>query len=171
MSTPIITVAVQVEIMAWTPPASGSGLYTAQATLVAADNSTNVTVANNIITITAPLGSPVQINLNPWTDLAGLTFTLGAPCNLKAPSGDITADYSILLVDRSGFLTGSGSGGLQWTLNGIAYAISPIPYNGAAVIDLNNASGENQAFSYDIMLMDSNGHWGIFDPEVINDPA
>ena len=136
--------------------------------MVAADDSKYVTVENNVITITAPLGSPVQINLNPWSDLPTV-FTLGAPCNLKGADGVSTADYSILLVDRAGALTGTG--GLQWTYNKVAYAISVIPTNGAAVIDLNDASGANQKFSYDIMLMDSAGNWGMFDPEITNDPV
>lgn len=171
MSTPIITVAVQIEVTGWTAPASGSGPYSAVATLVAADNSTNVTVTNNVINITAPVGSPVQINLNPWTNISGLTFTAGPPFNLKAPSSDTNVEYSIMLVDRSGMLTGNGSGGLQWTYNNIAYAISAIPYNGVAVIDLNNSAGAAQEYSYDITLMDSHGNWGIFDPEVINEPV
>ncbi|MEY2880488.1 MAG: hypothetical protein RLZZ15_2868 [Verrucomicrobiota bacterium] len=166
MSTPIITVAVQVEVTGWTSPANGSGPYTAVATLVAADNSTNVTVSNNVIKISAPNGSPVQINLNPWTNIAGLTFTLGAPYKEVVPTGDSAAEYSIVLLDRYGKLTANSA--TTWSYNGITYTISAIPTNGVAVIDLNNGGGE---YSYNLTLLDSKGHWGILDPDVENDPT
>lgn len=168
MSTPIVSVAVQVEITSWTPPASGSGPYTAQGTLVAADNSTGVVVTDNVIDITVPEGKPVQINLNPWTSVEGITFTLGAPYKEVAPSGANNSEYSIVLLDRSGLFTGNGNA--QWTSNGVAYTLAAIPTNGVAVIDLNNGVGEDEEFTYNLTMMDSNGHWGIFDPGVKNDP-
>ena len=166
MSTPIVSVAVQVEVTSWTPPASGSGPYIAQATMVVGNNSTGVTVTNNVIDITVPEGTPVQINLNPWTDLPTI-FTLGAPYKEVAPTGD-GSEYSIVLLDRDGLFTSNGSA--QWTYKGTAYTLAAIPTNGVAVIDLNNGLGEDDDFTYNLTLMDSNGNWGIFDPGVSNDP-
>ncbi len=174
MSKPITMVAVQVEVTAWTPPPSSSSTasayavapYTAAATMVVGNDTKDISITNNVITITAPVGSPVQINFNAWTALPGLTFVVGAPFKEIAPSGAGTAEYSIVLVDRSGLLTGKG--GAQWTYNGVAYTLAPIPTNGMAVIDVNDSAGQGQDYAFNLTLMDSNGRWGVFDPDVEN---
>lgn len=176
MSTPITMVAVQVEITAWTPPPSNSSTasayatapYTAVATMVVGNDTKGISITNNVITITAPTGTPVQINFNAWSALPGYSgFMVGAPYKEITPSGASTAEYSIVLVDRGGLLTGNGNA--QWTYNGTTYTLAPIPVNGMAVIDLNDAGGKNQQYTFNLTLMDSNGRWGIFDPGVENE--
>jgi hypothetical protein len=155
---------------------SGKPCFAVQATMALAAPSSSVVVSDDgtYLTISAPLGSPVQINF--FASIApGATIsddsTLFLPCapyykSLSMQTSQAWAQFATVFINHSGALDNPN---LDWAYNNTIWNIAPVPTHGMAVLNLNDVSSD-VSFTYGFLIQNNAGNVGTWDPGGGNNP-
>lgn len=175
---PIANATILITISSWVPGGtlpSGRPVYSAQATMSMPVPSPVVSVSENgdYITVSAPLGTPVQLNFTvsvvPNATIAdgATTFVVSLPYlySLSSPTQPMWAQFQNVLIGHSGSFSNEN---LTWTYEGTTWQLASVPQNGMAVIDLNNQPPVS--FTYGFVFQNNAGNLGTWDPGGQNDP-
>jgi hypothetical protein len=175
----IASANITITISSWTAKGSlpnGRPVYAAQALMSLAEPSSVVSVSDdgNYITVSAPLGTPVQLNFTPAI-AAGATIADGATVflvslaylySLSDPTQANWAQFQNVLIGHSGMF---GEDSLEWTYNGTVWQLAASPKTGMTIINLNNQPGVS--YTYGFLFQNNAGNLGTWDPGGQNDPT